>query len=155
MPCSWLFQYLPVNGRSVPALRVTSNCSGVSCAFHSASVLCTFSISSTPLRFPSSVKSTTFTILPAARSTPANRTAPVVIRKFLRRISVCYFDSVNPKVTQKLWLEIDRNPPSLDNLKACQSSNIPVMTAERNSKSLSVALQKRIPLPALPAASII
>ena len=27
---------------SVPSLRVTSNCSGVNCCFHSASVLCTF-----------------------------------------------------------------------------------------------------------------
>ena len=36
MPLRWLSQCSPVNARSVP-LRVTRNCSGVSCAFHSAS----------------------------------------------------------------------------------------------------------------------
>ena len=38
-PSSWLLAYLPVNGRSVPARRVTSNCSAVNCAFHSDSGL--------------------------------------------------------------------------------------------------------------------
>src|ERR1700730_3075186 len=36
-PSAWLLAYLPVNARSVPFRRVTSNCSGVSCAFPSAS----------------------------------------------------------------------------------------------------------------------
>ena len=37
MPLRWLSQYSPENARSVPFLRVTRNCSGVSCAFQSAS----------------------------------------------------------------------------------------------------------------------
>src|SRR5262245_27070413 len=39
LPFARLFQYSPLNARSVPFLRVTLNCSGVSCAFHSASDL--------------------------------------------------------------------------------------------------------------------
>src|SRR4051794_35105604 len=45
MPCSWLSQCSPVNGASVPARRVTSYCSGVSCWRHSCSDLRTFSAS--------------------------------------------------------------------------------------------------------------
>src|SRR5262245_20198821 len=40
-PSSWQFQYLPVNGRSVPALLSTSYCSGLSSDRHSASVFST------------------------------------------------------------------------------------------------------------------
>jgi hypothetical protein len=36
-PSAWLLAYFPVAGRSVPACRAISNCSGVSCFFHSAS----------------------------------------------------------------------------------------------------------------------
>src|SRR5262245_16503985 len=41
VPASCLFQYSPVNARSVPFFRATRYCSGVSCFFHSSSVLCT------------------------------------------------------------------------------------------------------------------
>src|SRR3954470_16614270 len=43
VPGSSLLQYSPVNGRSVPFLRVTWYCSGVNCSRHSASVLLTLS----------------------------------------------------------------------------------------------------------------
>src|SRR3954451_21119650 len=39
MPAVFSSTYGPVKARSVPALRVTSNCSGVSCSRHSASDL--------------------------------------------------------------------------------------------------------------------
>ena len=42
MPSSWQSQYLPVNARSVPFLRVTWNCSGVSSRLYSSSVLAFF-----------------------------------------------------------------------------------------------------------------
>ncbi len=42
MPFSWWSWYLPVKARSVPCLRSTLNCSGVSCSFHSSSVFSTF-----------------------------------------------------------------------------------------------------------------
>src|SRR6266705_2579299 len=42
-PSRSLFQYSPVNGRSVPFCRVTRYCSGASWAFHSASVFLTLS----------------------------------------------------------------------------------------------------------------
>ncbi len=35
-PSAWLSAYLPVPGAYVPASRVTSNCSGDNCFFHSA-----------------------------------------------------------------------------------------------------------------------
>src|ERR1700741_5385014 len=44
VPGSFVFQYFPVNARSVPASRVTWYCSGVNCARHSASLLATFSL---------------------------------------------------------------------------------------------------------------
>src|ERR1700730_17961382 len=50
-PSAWLLAYLPVNARSVPFRRVTSNCSGVSCAFHSASGFRILSTSITPFRW--------------------------------------------------------------------------------------------------------
>src|SRR5215472_318961 len=43
-PLSFTCTYLPVKGRSVPALRSTSYCSGVSFSFHSLSVNSTFCI---------------------------------------------------------------------------------------------------------------
>src|SRR5438128_1403658 len=42
-PLSWLFQYSPVNARSVPLRRVTSNCCEVSSLRHSSSVFAIFS----------------------------------------------------------------------------------------------------------------
>jgi arylsulfatase A-like enzyme len=42
MPFSLLFQFGPVNARSVPFLRVILYCSGVSCFFHSSSDFTTF-----------------------------------------------------------------------------------------------------------------
>src|SRR6266487_3177603 len=50
MPSAWLSWYLPVNARSVPLWRVTSNDSGVSCCFHSFSGFSIFSTSTTPFR---------------------------------------------------------------------------------------------------------
>ena len=44
MPSSWLSQYFPVNARSVPALRSTWYCSGVSSSRHCASVFSTVSM---------------------------------------------------------------------------------------------------------------
>ena len=41
-PDSSLWTYSPENGRSVPFFLVTPNCIGVSCFFHSSSVLLTF-----------------------------------------------------------------------------------------------------------------
>ena len=38
MPLRCSFQVTPLKARSVPALRTTWNCMGMSCAFHSASV---------------------------------------------------------------------------------------------------------------------
>jgi len=43
MALSWAFQKAPVNARSVPLPRSTAYCSGVSDAFHSASVFVVFS----------------------------------------------------------------------------------------------------------------
>src|ERR1700685_2610832 len=42
MPLSCRLKYSPVNALSVPSLRVTWNCNGVNCCFHSSSVLCAF-----------------------------------------------------------------------------------------------------------------
>jgi hypothetical protein len=39
VPGSLVFQYFPVNARSVPASRVTWYCSGVNCVRHSAALL--------------------------------------------------------------------------------------------------------------------
>src|SRR6516164_3231693 len=44
VPSSWRSQYSPVKAGSVPARRVTWNCSGVSCSCHSASDFATFAI---------------------------------------------------------------------------------------------------------------
>ena len=44
MPSVFSSTYGPVKARSVPALRVTSYCSGVSCSRHSASVFLILSI---------------------------------------------------------------------------------------------------------------
>src|SRR5258708_4316606 len=57
-PSAWLLAYLPVPGASVPAWRVTSNCSAVNCFFHSASGFSTFSTSATPVRTPDESNST-------------------------------------------------------------------------------------------------
>src|SRR5271170_5650018 len=51
-PSAWFLAYLPVPGNSVPACRVTSNCSLVNCFFHSDSGFSTFSSSTTPVRTP-------------------------------------------------------------------------------------------------------
>src|SRR6266849_1628413 len=51
----------PVNAHSVPARRVTSYCSGLSCFFHSSVVLRTFAKFTTPNRVPSSANFTTVT----------------------------------------------------------------------------------------------
>src|ERR1700728_3329032 len=61
-PSAWLLAYLPVPGRSVPACLVTSNCSGVSCFFHSASDFSTFSTSTTPVRITHASNSTIRTV---------------------------------------------------------------------------------------------
>src|SRR5271170_1939729 len=62
-PSAWLLAYLPVPGASVPAWRVTSNCSGSNCFFHSARGLSIFSTSTTPVRTPEASNWTIFTSL--------------------------------------------------------------------------------------------
>src|ERR1700733_15698557 len=47
--------YSPLKALSVPALRVTSNCNGVNCCFHSASVLWTLFTRAGPSFSPESL----------------------------------------------------------------------------------------------------
>src|ERR1700681_1920519 len=54
--------YWPLKALSVPCLRVTSNCNGVSCCFHSASVLWTFLTRAVPSFWPESLNWTTVTV---------------------------------------------------------------------------------------------
>src|SRR5437867_8427129 len=63
-PSSWQSQYVPVNALSVPASRMTRNCSGVSSVRHSSSVLVTSRTGSSRLSFIS---------LPPARSVSERR----------------------------------------------------------------------------------
>src|SRR5579871_1174390 len=78
-PASWLFQYRPVNARSVPARRATANSSGVRAAFHSASLFIVFPSSTVSSRSPRSEKSASFTLLPdpAADGSAAGRSRRV------------------------------------------------------------------------------
>src|ERR1022692_3295889 len=65
----------PVPGKkagSVPFLRVTANCSGVSWRFHSSSCLITFSVVTIPILFPESEKSTSRTMPGPCRWASAN-----------------------------------------------------------------------------------
>src|SRR5580658_5864527 len=75
-PPAWLLAYLPVNGLSVPAWRVTSNCSAVNRFFHSARGLAILSTSVTPVRTPDGSNSTIRTRrgLSAAKADEAPRT---------------------------------------------------------------------------------
>src|SRR5208283_4269730 len=76
MPLACRSQYWPVKARSVPAWRVTSNCSGVNCAFHSASVFTTLGTRLGPIFSPSSLNSTISTyvgVVEASASVSLNR----------------------------------------------------------------------------------
>src|SRR6202034_4353927 len=90
--------YSPLKALSVPALRVTSNCSGVNCCFHSASVLWTFFTRAGPSVCPESLNWTIVTVSLSSDelvleipkfglSSHASRPAPVnaeFTRNFLR-----------------------------------------------------------------------
>src|SRR5271157_2867601 len=97
IPLACRSQYWPVKACSVPSLRVTSNCSGVNWARHSASVLTTFSMRFGPIFSPESLNSTISTYCvdgPAAASERFNkliiatpdRDRKVVLRKSLRSV---------------------------------------------------------------------
>src|ERR1700682_1831066 len=62
MPLSGFSAYRFENGRSVPFLRATLYCSGVSCLRHSSSVLTTLSSITSPFLCPESVNSTIDTL---------------------------------------------------------------------------------------------
>src|SRR5271169_5727598 len=94
MPLACRSQYWPVKARSVPAWRVTSYCSAVSWARHSASVLTTLGTRLGPIFWPESENSTISTSAAAAAlvsegfskliiATP-ERDRNVVFRKSLR-----------------------------------------------------------------------
>src|SRR4029079_1654144 len=62
--------YWPLKARSVASLRVISNCKGVSCFFHSASVLRTFITCAGPIFLPVSSNSITLTVSLSSFASP-------------------------------------------------------------------------------------
>src|SRR5271169_6976317 len=79
MPLACRSQYWPVKARSVPALRVTSNCSAVSCARHSASVLTTLGTRLGPIFWPWSLNSTISTVSEEAGASASERFSTLMI----------------------------------------------------------------------------
>src|SRR5271157_3090326 len=79
IPLAWRSQYWPVKACSVPCLRVTLNCSGVSWARHSASVLTTFSTRFWPIFLPESSNSTISTYCVAGSAAASERFSKLII----------------------------------------------------------------------------
>src|SRR5580658_3369787 len=100
-PSAWLLAYLPVKGTSVPAWRVTSNCSGVNCFFHSAGGFSTLSTSITPVRTPKASNWTIRTFLGAAKAEEALKAAAAERPAPIRFINArrCNLDELKPIIT--------------------------------------------------------